>query len=182
MWHCRRPSCLTLRVFLTPGDLCNRTHPKTSRVEGVQGLGELDRSLPDPDVPCHTSRTSVVFCQNSLNRSGDVGTQRFPRTRSALERGGMVRARPTSSVCPDGLVGPQSKTKATRHVDLIRAQLVEVGCGTVAAPFGLALGVPSTRPAPDTTRRQRRRWDRRPIYPRLSPNQAAPLPRRSRSE
>jgi len=54
----------------------------------------------------------------------------------------MVRARPTSSVCPDGLVGPQSKTKATRHVDLIRAQLVEVECGTVAAPFGLALGVP----------------------------------------
>jgi hypothetical protein len=35
----------------------------------------------------------------------------------------MIRTWPTLSVRPDGLVQPQSKTKATRHGDPIRAQL-----------------------------------------------------------
>jgi hypothetical protein len=83
---------------------------------------------------------SVPFVKQ-LEQSGDVGTQQLPRTRSVLDRGGTVRARPTSSVCPDGLVEPQSKTKATRHGDPIRAQLVKAECGTVAVPVGLALKV-----------------------------------------
>ena len=44
----------------------------------------------------------------------------------------MVRTCPTSSVRSDGLVEPQPETKASVMEILIRAQLVEAECGTVA--------------------------------------------------
>jgi hypothetical protein len=68
-----------------------------------------------------------------------------------LDRGGMVRTWPTSSVRPNGLVEPQSKTKATRHGDPNPGTLVEAECGTVTASFGLALRVvlaPGQHPTP----------------------------------
>jgi hypothetical protein len=67
-----------------------------------------------------------------LEQSGGGGIQRFAKTRGALDRGGMVRSRPTSSVRSDGLVEPQPETKANVMEILIRAQLVEAECGTVA--------------------------------------------------
>jgi hypothetical protein len=67
-----------------------------------------------------------------VEQSGGVGTQRFAKTRGALDRGGMVRTCPTSSVRSDGLVEPQPETKANVMEILIRTQLVEAECGTVA--------------------------------------------------
>ena len=99
-------------------------------------------------MPRHAARTSVGAC---LNNAAIVGTQRLPRTRSAPYRGGMVRTWPTSSVRPDGLVEPHRRPRRPVTEILTRAQLVEAECGTVAAPFGLALRVflaPGQHPTP----------------------------------
>jgi len=94
----------------------------------------------------------------------------------------MIRTCSTSLVRSDGLVEPQPETKANVMEILIRAQLVEAECGTVVDFWSAPAGIPNTRPAPDTTQRQRRRWGHRPTFPKLPPNQAAPPPTRSRSE
>ena len=100
----------------------------------------------------HAARTSVgAFSQNSLNRAATSEHIRFPRTRSALDRGGMVRTWPTSLVRPDGLVEPQSKTKATRHGDPDPGTIGRGGVWHCRRPFGLALRVflaPGQHPTP----------------------------------
>jgi hypothetical protein len=64
--ECRDP----IECHVAPGDLCDRTHSKTSRVKGLQELDELERSLPNPEVRRHAAQTSVgAFCQNGLNRA-----------------------------------------------------------------------------------------------------------------